>query len=77
MCFSAKGLLLFTIITGTIFFTDELSASGIAMLCSDQKFINVGDKKIDIEIEIAVFFQQIESKLIEILKSRIMTSLFV
>jgi len=36
-------------------FTNELSASGIVVLCSDQKFKNVSHEKIDIKIEIAIF----------------------
>jgi len=44
-------------------FTNELSASGIVALCSDQKFTNVIHKKIDIKIEIAIFFSKIELKL--------------
>ena len=45
-------------------FTNELSASGIVVLCSDQKFINVSHEKIDIKIELW-FFSKIESKSIE------------
>jgi len=45
-------------------FTNKLSASGIVVLCSDQKFINIIHEKIDIKIHIPVF-SQIESKLIE------------
>jgi len=51
-------------------FTNELSASGIVVLCSDQKFL----RKIHMKIEIAIF-SKITSKLIENKKSRIMTSL--
>jgi len=36
-------------------FTNKLSASGIVVLCSDQKFINAGHEKIDIKIDIAIF----------------------
>jgi len=65
MCFSDKRLLLFTaIVTGTIFFTNELSTSGIIVSCSDKKIINITHEKIDIKIEIAIF-SKIESKLIE------------
>jgi len=42
-------------------FTNELSASGIVVLCNDQKFINVSHEKIDIKIKI-VIFSNIESK---------------
>jgi len=48
-------------------FTNELSASGIVVLCSDQKFINVSHKKIHIKIGIAIFFK-IKLKSIEKLK---------
>ena len=35
-------------------FTNKLSVSGIVVLCSDQKFINLS-QKIDIKIEITIF----------------------
>jgi len=57
-------LLFTTIVTATILFTNELSASGIVVLCSDQKSINVSHEKINIKIEIAIF-KKIESKSIE------------
>jgi len=44
---------------------NELSACGIVVLCSDQKFINFSHEKINIKIEIAIFFSKIESKSIE------------
>ena len=59
------------------FFTYEISASGIVVLCSDQKFINISQEKIDIKVEIAIFSAKIKSKLIETLKSRIVTSLII
>jgi len=39
-------------------FTNELSTSSIVVLCSDQKFTNVKHEKIDIKIEIEIFFQK-------------------
>ena len=36
-------------------FTNELSASDILVLCSDQKYINVSYEKINIKIEIMNF----------------------
>ena len=39
-------------------FTTELSTYGIVALCSDQKFINVSHEKIDIKLEIVIFFQK-------------------
>jgi len=41
-------------------FTNKLSAFDIVELCSDQKFINIGHQKIDIKIEIAIFFSKVE-----------------
>jgi len=43
-------------------FTVELSASGIVVLCSDQKFINITHENIDIKIEIRFFFQKSNRK---------------
>jgi len=40
-------------------FTNKLSTSGTVFLCSDQKFINVSHEKIDIKIEIAIFFKNL------------------
>ena len=42
-------------------FTNELSASGIVVLCSDQTFINISHEKIDNKIKISIF-SKIESK---------------
>jgi len=39
-------------------FTNQLSPSGIVVLCSDQKFINFSREKSDIKIKI-VFFQKL------------------
>ena len=50
----------------------KLSTSGIVVLCSDQKFINVSHKKIDIEIQIVILLFKIRSK---IKKSGIVTTL--
>jgi len=57
-----------------LLFTNKLSASSIVVLCSDQKFINVRQEKIDIKSEITIF-AKIESKSIETKKSRIVTTL--
>ena len=46
-----------------LLFTDELSASGFVVLCSDKKIINVSLEKIDVKIEITFFFSKIQSKL--------------
>jgi len=46
------------VIITAILLTNELSASGIVALCSKQKSINVSHEKIDIKIEIAIFFFQ-------------------
>ena len=61
MCFSDKILLLFTaIITGTIFVYKQTKRflSGIVVLCSDRKFINISHQKIDIKIKTAIFFKK-------------------
>jgi len=46
-------------------FANELSAPGIVVLCSDQKFVSISYEKIDIKIEIVIFFSIIESNSIE------------
>jgi len=55
-------------------FTNELNASGIEVLCSDQKIINISHEKIDIAIEIAIVFEN-RIKIDRNLKSRIVTTL--
>ena len=56
--------------------TNELSASGIVVLCSDQKCNKTSvKKKIDLKIKIAIFSKIEKSKSIETLKSRIVTIL--
>jgi len=56
-------------------FTNELSASSILVLCSDQKFINISHEKMDIKIEIKIFFFKNWIEIDENLKSRIVTAL--
>ena len=59
-------------------FTNELSTSGIVVLCSDKKFTNVSHEKIEIKIEVVIFFRKkIQSKSIKIKKSRIVTTLSI
>ena len=48
MCFTDKRLLSQV----RFLFTYELSTSGIVVLCSNRKFINVSHEKIDIKIEL-------------------------
>ena len=45
-------------------YTNEPSASGIIVLCSDQKFTHVSQENTDIKIEM-VIFSKIKSKAIE------------
>jgi len=57
MCFSDKDCYYLPPLSKLRFlFPNELSASNIVVLCSDQKFINVSHKNIDIKIEVAIFF---------------------
>ena len=57
MCFSEKSYYFLLLTQVRFLFTNELSASGIVVLCSDQKFMNVSHEKIDIKIKITIFFK--------------------